>query len=72
MIFPFLFVLYLILLKRPKFNVKSFYYILIILLLCGISTFSGHALTAPSVVIYVIIYLILLLNELQIIKEKER
>lgn len=72
---PFLFVLYLVvenlLKKRVKFNANIFFYGMMILFAGGISCVSGHVLLDPAVSIYIALYMILLLNELNLFSKKE-
>lgn len=68
MISPFLITLYLVVTSKSKITLKSIYYILVVLMACGISTLAGHTLMAPSVVIYLILYLLLILDEYKILK----
>jgi len=67
MLSPLLITLYLMLMAKEKRTSRSIFYSLMILLLCGISTFSGHTFTAPHVIFYLVIYLLLLLNEYKLI-----
>ena len=64
-IFPFIFTMKEIL-KSKKFNLNIFYIIMVIGLTLGISTLAGHVFLSPAVSIYIIIYFILLLDELNI------
>lgn len=67
MLSPFLIIIYLIFLSNKKVSLLSLFYILIILLTIGISCLSGHVFTAPAVSIYLVFYLLLLLNEFKCI-----
>lgn len=69
MLSPFLIAFYLIITSKSKVTLRSIYYIFVILMICGVSTFAGHTLTAPSVVIYIILYLLLILNEYKVLKQ---
>lgn len=66
MLSPFIITFYLIKNSRKKITLLSIYYILIIFLALGISSFAGHVLTAPAVSFYLIFYLLLLLNEFEV------
>lgn len=68
MLLPFLITIYLVITSKSKITLKSIYYILIVFMILGISTFAGHTLMAPSVVIYLILYLLLILDEYKILK----
>ncbi len=72
MLSPLLISTYLIIISRRKVTIDALYFILIILLLCGISTFSGHVLASPAVSIYLVLYLLLLLNEFYIFKHNDK
>ncbi len=71
MLSPFLAILYLIIKKRSEITLTSLYYLTILFLIFGISSFSGHVFMAPAVSIYLIFYLILLANEFKLFKPKE-
>ena len=55
--------------KNIKERTKDkLYYFLIFLLMCGISTLSGHIFTAPAVSIYLALLVLLMVNEREIVK----
>lgn len=58
-------------LKTITNKIESAFYIFVILLALGISTFAGHVLGAPSVSIYVALFMILLLMEAGTIKQEK-
>ncbi len=55
--------------KKAKLNVKIFFYGMMILLSGGIACLSGHALLNPAVSMYIALYLLLLLSELNYISK---
>lgn len=61
---PFLFLLFLLIKVRFKLTKERIFYILMILMIMGISTIAGHVYMAPAVSIYVVIYGMFLVNEL--------
>ncbi|MDD2247908.1 MAG: O-antigen ligase family protein [Proteiniphilum sp.] len=63
---PFILTSYFIIINK-KITLNSIYLILILFLGFGISCLSGHVFTAPAVSIYLIFYLLLLLNEFKCI-----
>lgn len=63
MMMPILLSIYIIITSKQKITLFSIYIFLIIILLGGISTLSGHVFLAPAVSIYLVLYLLLLLNE---------
>ena len=67
---PFIFSCYYIIKSKNRININSIYFTLILLLGFGISCFSGHVYTAPSVSIYIILYLLLLSNEFKLMGRK--
>lgn len=72
MVSPYIISFILIIKSRKKITLDSIYFILIIFLVSGISTVSGHVLGAPSVSIYLIIYFLFLLNEFQLLGTKTK
>ncbi len=72
---PFFYLLYVVTknlkLKIAKFNKDTLFYGLMILLVCGISCISGHILLDPAVSIYISIYFMYLLNELNFFKKNK-
>jgi glycosyltransferase involved in cell wall biosynthesis len=68
MFMPFLLSLYFIIKSHKKITIESTYFILIILLMIGISSFSGHTLMSPAVSLYIILYILLVMNEFKCIK----
>lgn len=60
---PFIMVGYLFIINFYKINLKCIYLIIILVLIFGISTFSGHVLFAPAVSIYLALLLLLFLSE---------
>ena len=68
---PFIFLLYLVIKNRSHFNRNVAFYILMILMSLGISTVAGHAYMAPAVSIYIIVYEMLLVNELDLFKKEK-
>ena len=63
---PFILISYYLIKSKKRINLNSIYYSLILLLGFAISCFSGHVYTAPSVSIYLILYLLLLSNEFKL------
>ena len=61
---PFLFLLYLLIKNKFRLTKERVFYILMILMSLGISTVAGHVYMAPAVSIYVVIYCMFLVNEL--------
>lgn len=72
MFLPIIITVYFILKNISKFNINALFYGLIILLVLGVSTFSGHVFLAPAVSIYFVLYLLLLLNEFEVISLKRK
>ncbi len=70
MIMPFLITIKYLIKLRKNISLFSIYLIFTILLICGISTFSGHVLAAPAVSIYLVITILLLLDSLKVFKRK--
>lgn len=68
---PFILGLYLIIDKSKKPTLRSCYYFSIFLLIFSISSLSGHVYTAPAVAIYLVFYLLLTLNEFNILSDKK-
>lgn len=68
---PFLFLLYLLIKNRFRLTKERVFYILMILMSLGISTIAGHVYMAPAVSIYVVIYCMLLANELNAFDKKK-
>lgn len=63
MLSPFLIIIGIMIYIKVKITVDSWYFIFIILLMGGISCFSGHLLCAPAVSIYLVLILLILMNE---------
>lgn len=63
MLSPFLIIIGIMIYIKAKITVDSWYFIFIILLMGGISCFSGHLLCAPAVSIYLVLILLILMNE---------
>lgn len=72
MVSPFFITFILIIKSKKKVTLDSLYYILIIFLVMGVSTVAGHVLGAPGVSIYLIVYLLFLLNEFKLLGEKSK
>lgn len=74
-LFPMFYCLYIffksIFQKRLKLYTETYYYGMMILLICGISCISGHVLLNPAVSIYLIIYLIYFLNSLSYFEKED-
>ncbi|MDD4188241.1 MAG: O-antigen ligase family protein [Bacilli bacterium] len=68
---PFILASYLIFDKRKKPTLRSYYYFSIFLLVFCISTLSGHVYTAPAVAIYLVFYLLLMLDEFKIFSNQK-
>lgn len=62
-LFPFIIVGYLFIVNFSKIKLNSIYLLLILFLVIGVSTFSGHILFAPAVSIYLVLLLLLFLYE---------
>lgn len=60
---PFIIVGYLFIVNFCKIKLNSVYLLLILMLVFGVSTFSGHVLFAPAVSIYLVLLLLLFLCE---------
>jgi len=60
---PFIIVGYLFIVNFSKIKLNSVYLLLILMLVFGVSTFSGHVLFAPAVSIYLVLLLLLYLSE---------
>ena len=73
-ILPYCFALFLFLKslikKITKLSTEQFVYIILLLLSFGISLISGHVLLDPAVSIYIILILILFLNQLKLFEKK--
>ena len=69
---PFIVCLYYLIIKFKKINIKSVYLILVIGLMFGISCFAGHILICPSVSIYLVLLLIMLLSELGCFEKQKK
>ena len=66
------FIYYLIkLIQSRKLNVNTVFFTLMIGLILSISCISGHTLVAPAVSIYIILYLLLAMNEINILNKKD-
>ena len=63
MFYPLIVTLVLMIKSKNKMTVFQSYYILMILLGIGISCLSGHTFFSPAVSIYLILYLLLIINE---------
>lgn len=63
MLSPFFVSFYIIIRNYSKLTIKKSILYLILILIFGISTLSGHVFLAPAVSIYLVLYLLLLLNE---------
>ncbi len=63
MFYPLIVTLVLMIKSKNKMTVYQSYYILMILLGIGISCLSGHTFFSPAVSIYLILYLLLIINE---------
>ena len=61
-IIPFIYTIILFC-KSKKININIIYYIFILLVTIGISSTAGHVYTSPAVSLYIIIYLIIIINE---------
>ena len=62
-LFPFIIVGYLFIVNFSKIKLNSIYLLLVLFLVIGVSTFSGHILFAPAVSIYLVLLLLLFLYE---------
>lgn len=69
-ILPFILIIYN-LFKNKRFNIEIFYLLMVIGLTLGISSFAGHVYMAPAVSIYVVLYMMMLCNEINIFKKNE-
>lgn len=69
-LFPFLIVFYLFIINFNKTNMNIFYLFIILMLILGVSTFSGHVLIAPAVSIYLALLLLLFSEELECVGRK--
>ncbi|NLL02515.1 MAG: glycosyltransferase [Mollicutes bacterium] len=67
MLSPLIYASYLFIINIKNVTLNSIYIIFIVILLFIVSLFSGHVFTAPSVVIYLVIYLLFFINELGLI-----
>lgn len=65
-LYPFIFLCYKIIKNWKKITLNCAYLITILLLIAGISTLSGHVLFAPAVSIYLVLYLLLITEELNL------
>ena len=70
--YPFVFAFYesIKYIRKNKFNINIVRYTIFILLVIAISFICGHVLLDPPVSIYVVLYLMLLLNEVGVFKKK--
>lgn len=64
-LFPFIMVGYLLIVNFNKVNIDVGYLFIILMLIFGVSTFSGHVLIAPAVSIYLVLLLLLFLIKLK-------
>jgi len=62
---PLLYVLIKVITKRKIINVDTLFYIILLLLMLGISSFTGHILAAPSVSIYLILIMLIIINDIE-------
>lgn len=69
-ILPFILIMYK-LFKNKLFNIEIFYLLMVIGLTLGISSFAGHVYMAPAVSIYVVLYMMMLSNEINMFKKSE-
>ena len=70
-LYPFFYMIYFFFKhNKGKINVDIFFYIMIIGLSLGISTFAGHVYMSPAVSIYIVFYFILLFNEMSAFNKK--
>lgn len=66
------FIYYLIkLIQSRELNINTVFYTLMIGLLLSISCISGHTLCAPAVSIYIVMYLLLAMNEINLLNKKD-
>ena len=72
MLLPFIISGYIIIINRKKLNLNIIIITTIILLVFAVSTFSGHVLSSPAVSIYLVLYLLLLLNEFNAFEHQEK
>ena len=70
-LYPIIFLGYLLIKKYKKITLNCAYLITILLLMAGISTLSGHVLFAPAVSIYLALYLLLIIMELNLTGRKK-
>ena len=69
-LFPFIYYIYrLIQIKKVKST--SFFYLMMLGMILSLSFISGHILMAPAVSIYIVLYFILGMNELNLINKKD-
>jgi glycosyltransferase involved in cell wall biosynthesis len=66
-LYPFIYCLNKLLKTKNKKN-NTYFYALMVFLILGISFFAGHVLLAPAVSIYLSLYLLFMLNELDVFK----
>ncbi len=59
------------LIQFRKLNINTIFYTLMIGLILSISCISGHTLAAPAVSIYIILYLLLAMNEINLLNKKD-
>lgn len=59
------------LIQSRELNINTVFYTLMIGLLLSISCISGHTLAAPAVSIYIILYLLLAMNEINLLNKKD-
>lgn len=70
-LYPIIFLGYLLIKNYKKITLNCAYLITILLLMAGISTLSGHVLFAPAVSIYLALYLLLIIMELNLTGRKK-
>lgn len=70
--FPFIVLGYYLLKNYKKINIDIVYFLIILLLIFGISTLSGHVLFAPAVSIYLALILIIIINYLDLSESKNK
>ena len=68
---PFMYFIYKAI-KSRTININIAFYTIMLALIFSISCISGHTLAAPAVSIYIVIYLILGLNELDLVGTKSK
>ncbi len=70
LIYPFILILNIIIKSKEKQKNEVFFFIMMILLTCGISSTAGHVYLAPAVTLYIAIYSLCLLNSCNIFTKK--